>query len=181
MEQTVSDNASTFAVDQLGETGTTESGSIVDRNDTLHVFCPPDVVPTAEIGKETFEVNVEQTSAENTELGPNICETSPKEKTNGRVCHKNKLVPTVSTQTSADVKAIPTKGDDPPIKKQCFEEINHLHVKLDDFSVIDKIGEGGFGEVFRGMYLGTPIAVKKVKSKTYETCKAIVAQRGSGK
>ena len=49
--------------------------------------------------------------------------------------------------------------------------INHLNVKFGKFELLEKIGEGGFGEVHRGTYLGTEIAVKQMKVKRLKIVK----------
>lgn len=53
------------------------------------------------------------------------------------------------------------------LRKKWSEEIKHLNIKFDDFEVLGKIGEGGFGEV----YLRTAVAMKKLKVKRLKLVK----------
>lgn len=56
------------------------------------------------------------------------------------------------------------------------DNISNLHVNYGDFKILEKIGEGGFGEVYMGEYLGTNIAVKKIKVKHMQLVKQSVLQ-----
>ncbi|KAH3788833.1 hypothetical protein DPMN_166995 [Dreissena polymorpha] len=55
--------------------------------------------------------------------------------------------------------------------------VDHLNIPFENFELLEKIGEGGFGEVLRGNYLGTSIAVKKTETKATEISKTISVKR----
>ncbi|XP_052777969.1 uncharacterized protein LOC128215309 [Mya arenaria] len=70
-------------------------------------------------------------------------------------------------------------AEQPPVKKgftQLDANTDNLNVRFGDFKLLEKIGEGGFGEVYKGEYLGTDIAVKKVKIKRMKVVKQSVLQ-----
>ncbi|MES9883940.1 MAG: serine/threonine-protein kinase, partial [Sedimenticola sp.] len=67
----------------------------------------------------------------------------------------------------------------PPVKQKynaLEDNISNLHVKYEDFKILEKIGEGGFGEVYQGKYLGTNVAVKKLKVKRMKLVRQSVLQ-----
>lgn len=56
-------------------------------------------------------------------------------------------------------------------------DTDSLNVRFGDFKIFDKIGEGGFDEVYKGEYLGTAVAGKKVKIKHMKLVKQSVLQK----
>ncbi|XP_052819990.1 uncharacterized protein LOC128245805 [Mya arenaria] len=126
---------------------------------------------------------------------PTIPETIPE---TSAMCVNNGFVDSVETrldkdENENDIKAKLTGknsrksmgssdnlvAEQPPVKKgftQLDANTDNLNVRFGDFKLLEKIREGGFGEVYKGEYLGTDIAVKKVKIKRMKVVKQSVLQ-----
>eukprot|EP01114_Cavostelium_apophysatum_P008625 TRINITY_DN2123_c0_g2_i3.p1 TRINITY_DN2123_c0_g2~~TRINITY_DN2123_c0_g2_i3.p1 ORF type:complete len:685 (-),score=121.16 TRINITY_DN2123_c0_g2_i3:649-2703(-) len=64
---------------------------------------------------------------------------------------------------TTDVELLPVNNLRPPGPDQS-PTISPVFEELDDVEVRRKLGEGNFGEVYLGEWLGTPVAMKKIRS-----------------
>ena len=80
----------------------------------------------------------------------------------------------------AGERAGPSTPSPPPEKTEEGGKKKLETVEFDELKVVDKIGHGAFSVVFRGVWVGTPVAIKRLRSADASTLGGEEGEGGLG-